>query len=327
MMITLLKLALLSVLFILAPQPAAAARGLALYLDGALVEQQASAIKGYIELTLPASAISESLRIKSAPGVSIVRVLTSHPKPGKEISRELATLADREELLHDRLKALAVREEVFKAAAKSQSAKAPRRTRTNPEPLSTLRQGTDYAIAQLEAVYQAKRKTEKELALLAERRSRLQKDDAGGGTLVKAWVTPAIGRVTASWMQADRLWTPTYQLRVTESGEAVLAMHASGVTLAKGESATLHIARVQSSVTPGFAYGGEAIPLQLLPLKFERLQGGDPQTPLSLLLVNTSLINLPAGDTACYRNGVYMGNGKFKGAETGKTAEIICNGK
>ena len=327
MKILLLKLAVLSFLFVFAPLPASAARSLTLYLDGALVEQQESAMKGYIEFSLPAGATPESLRIKPEKGVTISRVLTAARKPGKEIARELATLADREELLHDRLKALSVREEIFKAAAKSQSAKAPRRTRTNPEPLSTIRQGTDYAIAQLESVYQAKRKTEKELAQLAERRSRLQKDETGGGSVAKAWVTPATGKVTASWIQVDRFWTPSYQLRVTEPGEAVLALHANGVTLGKGEAATIRLSRVQSADSSGFIYEGEAIALQKLSLKFERLQGGEPQTPLSLSLVNTSGINLPAGDTACYQSGVYMGRGKFNGADAGTSAEIICNGR
>jgi hypothetical protein len=322
-----LRIALLSFLFVLAPLPAFAARSLTLYLDGALVEQQESALKGYLEFSLPAGATPDSLRIRPERGVAIVRVLTAPRKPAKEVARELATLADREGLLHDRLKALSVREEIFKAAAKSQSAKAPRRTRTNPEPLSTIRQGTDYAISQLESVYQAKRKTEKELALLAERRATLQKDEAGGGSLVKVWVTPAKGRVTASWMQADRLWTPSYQLRVTEHGEAFLALHADGVTLARGEAATLRLSRVQSAISSGFAYAGEAIPLQKLSLKLERLQGGEPQTPLSLSLVNTSGIHLPAGDTVCFQSGVYMGKAMFHGADAGSSAEIICNGR
>jgi hypothetical protein len=322
-----LRLAVLSFIIILTPLPASAARTLALYLDGALVEQQESALKGYIEFSLPAGTTPESLRIRPERGVTITRVVTAARKPAKEIARELATLADREELLHDRLKALSVREEIFKAAAKSQSAKAPRRTRTNPEPLSTIRQGTDYAISQLESVYQAKRKSEKELARLAERRAMLQKDEAGGGSLAKVWVTPAKGRVTASWMQADRLWTPSYQLRVTEPGTAVLELHASGVTLARGETATLRLSRVQSAASSGFVYEGEAIPLQKLSLKLERLQGGEPQTPLSLSLVNTSGIPLPAGDTACFQSGVYMGKGMFHGADAGTSAEITCNGR
>jgi len=327
MRMSLLKPVLLICLIAFAPLPASAARNLTLYLDGALVEQQESAIKGHIEFSLPAAATPESLRIRPAGGVSIVRVLVTPRMPAKSIARELALLAEREELLHDRLKALSVREEIFKSAAKSQSAKAPRRTRTNPEPLATIRQGTDYAIAQLEAVYQAKRKAERELTQLAERRSRLQKDEAGGGFVVKVRVTPATGKVTASWLQTDRLWTPSYQLRVTAPGEGVLALHASGVTLGKGETAAVRLSRVQTAASSGFIYEGEAVSLQTVPVRHDRLLGGEPHAPLSLSLVNSSGINLPAGETACYQNGAYMGKGKFPGADAGMSAEIICNGR
>ncbi len=327
MKVSLAKLAALSALFILVPHPATAARIFSLFLDGALVEQQESARNGYVEFSLPGGAAAESFRIKPGKGVTITRVLTSPLKPAKSVARELASLTDREGLLHDRLKALSVREEIFKSAAKSQSAKAPRRTRTNPEPLSAIKQGTDYAIAQLEAVYQSKRKTEKELALLAERRSRIQKDEAVAGTLVKVWVNPVTAGVTASWLQSDRFWTPAYQLRLAASGEALLALYANGVTLVKGESANLHLSGVQSAASGGFVYKSDTIPLQQLPLKLVSIQGGTPQIPLTMSLVNTSVTNLPPGDTACFQNGIYMGKGMFQGADAGKVSEIICNGR
>jgi len=324
---TLMKLAALSFLLASAPLPASAARNLAVYLDGTLVEQQDIAMKGYLEISLPAAALPESLRIRPGSGVTIARVLTSPLKPAKDAARELALLTEREEQLHDRIKALSVREEIFKAAAKSQSGKAPRRTRTNPEPLSTIRQGTDYAIAQLEAVYQAKRKAEKELAQLAERRTRLQRNEAGGGTVAKVWVTPANGRVTASWLQTDRFWTPWYQLQVTPPGEAVLALYATGVILAKGDAAKVYLSKVQSAAAAGFSYDGEAIPLQKFALRADRLQGGEPQNPLSVTLVNISGSNLPAADAVCYQSGAYMGRGMFPGADAGTATELICNGR
>lgn len=324
---SLAKIVLSALLLALAPLPAAAAKQLSLYLDGAVVEQQETARKGYLEFSLPPGARPESLRIRPGSGVAILRVQSVPQKPAKSIAKELASLVEREELLHDRLKALSVREEIFKSAAKSQSAKAPRRTRTNPEPLSTIRQGTDYAITQLESVYQAKRKTEKELGQLAERRSRLQKDEAAGGTLVHVWLTPASGSVTAAWIQTDRFWTPVYQLRVAEAGDGTLVLHAGGVTLLKGESATVHLSGIQTAAAAGFAYEGETTPLQKIPVKFAGLQGGTPQLPLSLSLVNSFGMNLPAGETECYQGGVYTGRGKFNGADANKGSEIICNGR
>lgn len=323
----LLKPALLAVLLLLAPLPALAARHLTLYLDGAQVEQPESARQGYVELVLPSGAVVESFRIKPASGVTISRVLTVPREPSRTTARELVALTEREELLHDRLKALSVREDIFKAAAKSQSAKAPRRTRTNPEPLATIRQGTEYAIAQLESVYQAKRKAEKELARIAERRSRLQQGEAVGGLVAKVWLTPANGKVTASWVQADRLWTPSYQLRVNGLDEAQLSLYATGVTLARGETATLQLSRLPVGTVAGIVYAGETVPVQKLPLKIINQQGGGFQSPLALTLVNTSGTSLPPGDAACYLNGVYMGKGMFQGADAGKASEIICNGR
>ncbi len=69
----------------------------------------------------------------------------------------MAKLAYRRDALGDRLKALNAREAIFKSAAKSQSGKAPRKSKTNTEPLTAVRQGTEFAIAQLENVYHARR--------------------------------------------------------------------------------------------------------------------------------------------------------------------------
>jgi len=67
--------------------------------------------------------------------------------------KELDALIEQKNRLEDRMKALDTREDIFAAAAKSQSSKAPRKTKANPDPLASVRQGTDFAIAQLEAVY------------------------------------------------------------------------------------------------------------------------------------------------------------------------------
>ena len=61
------------------------------------------------------------------------------------------------------LQALATREEIFKSAAKSQGGKAPRKSKANPDPMQAIRQGTEFAIAQLEAVYTSRRRTEQEI--------------------------------------------------------------------------------------------------------------------------------------------------------------------
>ena len=68
-LITLLTLSLL----VLKVLPAES-RSVTFYSDGALVESEASATKGMIEIPLPARTIEGSLRIKPANGTSLLRV-------------------------------------------------------------------------------------------------------------------------------------------------------------------------------------------------------------------------------------------------------------
>lgn len=301
-----------------------AGRALTVHLDGAQVEQREAARKGYLEITLPAGAVKESLRISPEKGAEILKVATMPLKPAKSVEKELAQLAEREELLHDRLKALSVREEIFKSAAKSQSAKAPRRTKTNPEPLSTIKQGTDYAITQLETVYHAKRKAEKELAQIAERRSRLSREELSGGTVARVWVSPASGRVTASWSQSDRTWSPLYQIRVDDKDSAVISMSAQGVALARGETAELVPAQLHSGGNlQKYRYENEWTQLNRADFKVSNLQESSSFS-LKMSFTNSSLFNMPSGEISCFKNGVYMGKGRFKGADAGKQAEVVC---
>jgi len=315
------------IIFLAASGEAFAGRALTLYLDGALIEQRETARKGYLEIQLPANAAKESLRIAPEKGVQILRVVMTPQKPARNVEKELGQLAEREELLHDRLKALSVREDIFKAAAKSQSAKAPRRTKTNPEPLSTIKQGTDYAITQLETVYHAKRKAEKELAHIAERRSLLGKVELSGGTVAKVWLTPASGSVIAAWVQPDRRWSPSYQVRVDDKGNALIALTAQSVTLAKGETAALVLAPLRSvGNPPKFRYESEWSTLRQEAYKVENTQETN-SSPYTVSFVNSSALNLPAGEISCFKSGVYMGQGSFQGVAAGKSLEIVCSGK
>ncbi len=303
-----------------------ASRSVTLYSDGAQVERRETAKKGYLEIYLPPDALQDSLRIAPGSGAEIVRVETAILKPAKSIEKELTQLYDREGLLNDRLKALAVREDIFKAAAKSQSAKAPRRTKTNPEPLSAIKQGTDYAITQLEAVYFSKRKTEKELATINVRRTNISKDEQAGGTVAKIWVTPAGGSVTATWQQSGRKWIPHYQIRVADNNSAILTVMAPGISISKGESVELALASLQAGdKTTKYRYEGEwaVLKKELFTVTTMPEANASPQT---FTFSYPSTENLPPGDISCYKAGVYIGKGRFKGASTGRTTEIICHG-
>lgn len=304
-----------------------AGRALTLCLDGARVEQHETARKGYLEIIVPPGALKESLRIAPGKGVEILRVATIPLKPARNVEKELNQLKEREELLNDRLKALSVREEIFRSAAKSQSAKAPRRTKTNPEPLSTIKQGTDYAITQLESVYHAKRKTEKELAQIADRRARIGNDQQSGGTVARVWTTPASGSVTASWIQSDRSWSPVYQIRVDDKGSALFSLMAQGVTLSRGETAELSLAPVQyAGNPPKFRYEAEWATLMKETFKVTNMQDAN-SSPYTVNLTNSSARNLPPGDISCFNRGVYMGKGRFQGVDAGKPAEVVCSGR
>ena len=308
---------------------ASAGRALILYLDGAQIEQRETARKGYLEIILPPAARPDSLRIAPGKGVEILRVVTAPLKPAKSVEKELAQFTEREELLNARLKALSVREEIFRSAAKSQSAKAPRRTKSNPEPLSTIKQGTDYAITQLESVYHAKRKTEKELAQIAERRTRIGRDEQSGGTVAKVWITPAVGNVTATWLQTDRNWLPVYQLRMDARERAVLTLMSQGVTLAKGETAELALTSLQAADNVAkIGYESDWTVLKKEDFTVTELQNaGSLSSALTVSFTNSSAISLPAGDISCFYDGVYSGKGKFPGAAAGKTAAVVCSSK
>jgi hypothetical protein len=306
---------------------ALAGRVLTMHLDGTRIEQRETARKGYLEIPIPLGAVKDSLRIAPEKGVQILRVVTAPQKPVKNVEKELGQLVQREEVLNDRLKALSVREDIYKSAAKSQSAKAPRRTKTNPEPLSAIKQGTDYAITQLETVYHAKRAVEKELSHIAERRSRLGGEELSGGTVARVWLTPAAGSVIASWSQMDRRWSPVYQLRADDHGSALIYLTAQGVTLAKGETAELVLGPLRSPGYPEkFRYESEWTLLKKEEFKINITQEVN-LSPFIISFTNSSALNLPEGEMSCFKSGVYMGKGNFQGVDVGKATEIICGGR
>jgi hypothetical protein len=313
-------------IFALLQYPSASSAGSAvtLYLDGAIVEQSESARKGYIELLLPPSARTDSLKIKPKPGTTISRVVVKSRKPSKGRDQEIVSIQERQDLLHDRIKALSVREEIFKSAAKSQSGKAPRKTKTNPEPIAGIRQGTDYAIAQLEGVYTAKRKAEKELKLLEEKRSLLANDEQSAGNYAKIWVSPSNGSVTASWSQSDRNWTPSYELRADSVDKFRFYLFANEFHHVKGEKVTLDLSSLNApSSTPGYRLTDENGSVKLDSLKISGKPEDLSRFPVTII-TSDAKGNLPPGDISCYRDGEYLGTGRFPGLETGRALEFRC---
>jgi hypothetical protein len=315
----------LCLLTVLSATPASAKKVVTLYLDGAVVAQEAGTKKGYLEILLPPGSRVDSLRIKPGAGTNIVRVVTVPLPPSRKLEKELAFIVEREELLQDRLKALATREEIFKAAAKSQSAKAPRKTKANPEPLKAIRQGTDYAIAQLEAVYQSRRRTEKELKQLEDKR-RLATGGQVGGTVVKVWLGASSGVVTVHYLQPDRHWIPSYELRAFSEGKAKLSIFPRAVAALPEETIRLVPAPLDCrNISESWVFVAANRALSVKELAAAVKTAPDAVfSPLSLLLTNSTGTALPSGDLACYLDGEYLGTGKFPGLEAAKSLNFDC---
>ncbi len=304
----------------------AATKTATLLLDGARVESIVTAVKGYLEVPLPGGVQAGSLRVKPLGGGSITRVEVVPVKPNRKQGVELAQLEGRKDALQDRLKALDTREEIFKAAAKSQSGKAPRKTKNNPEPMANIRQGTEFAIAQLESVYRARRKTENELKSLEARMTALKKEGNVGGHVARVWLSGKEGRVSVSYLRSDLKWTPTYDFRVGGEGTAEVAMSAVLPPAEKGTDVAVLAATLAdaSGETPQPAAGGGFSKVAVLSLPVEKVQHSQsPQSSLAFSVTNLSQKTLPPGEAACYWKGEYLGKSAFQGFRPGETREMV----
>jgi len=133
--------------------------------------------------------------------------------------------------------------------------------------------------------------------------------------------------VIAAWVQPDRRWSPSYQLRVDDKGSALISLTAQGVTLAKGEAVELVLAPLRSvGSSPRFRYENEWSILKKEECKVVNTQDAI-SAPFTVSLINSSLLNLPSGEISCFKSGVYMGQGSFQGVDAGKSTEIVCSGK
>lgn len=303
---------------------AAVSRSITYFLDGARVDEESLVAKGYAEVVLPAAALPDSLRIRPAGGASILRVDIQNARTSPRHEKDLQTLAERKRRLEDRLRALDAREKIFTAAAKSQSSKAPRRTKANPEPMENIRKGTEFAVAQLEEVYRARRAAEDGIRDVEARISLLKKEADIGRRVVRVWVS-GTGRVASSYLMAGTAWTPAYDFRLDGKGAADITMHALFPRPEKGTS-------VRVAAVPLAAEGGES---PRVPVGFpfgevmrfrcpvEREETGrllSEGTEFSF--INTSSIFLPPGEATVFRLGEYLGKASFGGLQSGANGKI-----
>jgi hypothetical protein len=227
-------------------------------------------------------------------------------------------LTVRHDNLEDRLTALAMKEDIYKAAAKSQSGKAPKRTKTNPDPLATIRQGTDYAVAQLEAVYRSRRTAERELREVKQRLAVLAGDPAAVGSLARVTVHGG-DTIRMSYLLRDRNWVPRYDLRFVSPGRAELVLQAESGN-------TTVVPALMSAPVPAkeLAVAANGV-VTTLPCIVKRedvvLQG---QKVVTAEISCSPAMPLPAGKAACYYQGSYLGEVSLPVVNSEASVSVAC---
>lgn len=299
---------------------------LTFFRDGVIGEIEATARQGLITIPLPSGYREDTLRIKPLAGTTItgVTITTSVSAPRSEKNE---ALEEQKKRLNDRLKALATREQIFTAAAKSQSGKAPRKTKTNPDPLQSIRQGTDYAIAQLESVYTSRRRTEQELRQVEERIKTENNVTGSSAATARITVTPAKGRIKAAFALAQEGWIPEYILRTgTQQTALLVLLGRPSCTLAGYRSQVLNSGitlpdTIQQTPLPASLSSGVKLAEFRLPIRDEQFPV-TLTTSFTLTLENTTPYDFPTGEGTLYRNGEYWGRFLFTGISSGRTRAI-----
>lgn len=314
----------LLIFFVLPVVPASAAgKQFAWYLDGARVEQEIEVKNGVAEVVLPPEMQPGSFRARPLGRARLARVELLPVTPGRGEEREAARIAERREELLDRLKALSVKEEIFKATAKTQGGKAPRRTRTNPEPLAAIRQGTDFAIARLEEVYKAKRKAEQELKELEKRLSILQRQETVSGKLARIRLEGNKGAVRIAYVITGKGWQPLYDVRVS-GNMADVTMSALFPRDVKG-AAKVVASRLGDTGPANFFTVGAGNPPRIsvwrLPVTTDTGSVGTVET-VTVKLRNDSGGYLPPGDASLFIREEYVGTVWLSGGTPGGTVEL-----
>jgi hypothetical protein len=309
-------------------QARASAGTVTYYLDGAKVEYEAKANRGYLEVQLPAMTVANSLRIKPLDGCSINRVEITPVKPAKKTAKQLAGLLERKNILQDKLSALDTREQIFKAAAKSQSGRAVRKTKTNPEPMANIRQGTEFALAQLESAYAVRSRTERELAALESRIMSLQKENGSSSSLGKVWLTGNAGRVQIAYLLNGPKWLPMYNFSLDGAGSMHAELHAD-YPVTDRTTAVFVVPHLLADGTAGFVAPlavserfGKVAEYQI-PLETEEYLRS-PVPSLAFAFKAPANAEMPAGVVACFRQGEYLGTVNFTGSRSNELKSLTC---
>jgi hypothetical protein len=304
--------------------PVFAANSVTYYRDGTLLHQEAVALKGVAEFPLAADILENTLTVVPAAGTSIISVDTMRKETGDNTEKELEALTEQRRKLEDRLRALDAREAIFTTAAKAQSGKAPRKTKANPDPMQGIRQGTDFAIAQLEAVYTVRRKTTHELQKVDARIAARRKSTQPSTTSLRVVVAPQNGKITLRYATAERGWQPQYNLypeknataRLQLSARVTGALHGFLTRVSSGS-----LAEYASAATVPVQAGSAVIANYRLPLTEEQFSEGIYHH-FSGRITNSTPHYLPPGESGLYRDGAYRGKFRFEGISSGRSRVI-----
>ncbi|GAB4299869.1 MAG: hypothetical protein Fur0034_11970 [Desulfuromonadia bacterium] len=308
----------LLILFLAIAPPVAECRVILRYLDGSLVEDTVTLKKGRGEVTLPSTWVEGSLRVVPSPGrvIEDVRFVPVSTTPQRK--RELDRLREERELLEDRLKALEVKEDIFAKAARSQSARTPKKTKTNPDPLATIREGTAYAVAQLESVYRSRRLAQRRIAEIDRRIPLLAGEPRAVGrrVVITASSSP---RVTVRYLDRSGGWSPRYRVELGE-GDARL------VVISDHDGGRVVPDRIGSAETPIWDVSVTGR-VATIPCTVESLSvtgwGVDRVAATLLCQIEHPL---PAGEVTCIRNGAYAGEGTIVWREQPRFT-LVCGEK
>ncbi len=312
------------IFFISAISANGAQREITLFNDGALVEIETTGKKGLFELQLPGQIREATLRVKPLDAGEIIQVKILQARIPEKLQKELDSLQEQKSRLDDRMKALQTRESIFAAAAKSQSSKAPRKSKTNPDPMTSVRQGTDFAIAQLESVYTARRRTENDLKKIEQRKAQLLKGVATGPT-AKITATQGTNRIKVAVILADGGWKPFYELRINRESHAVLSLMAETTPVPDGYSAMVVPATLEKAdnIRPLPLPHGSAPRLAEWKVTLDKVNVKTMPLPLfSFTLSNSTKTVLPAGEASIFSNGEYIGKASIPAMQPEAIATI-----
>lgn len=300
----LLPLAVVMLPALVCQQAWAGQKSVTCYLDGARVIEDVAAPNGYLEVALPDNLVPGSLRVRALGNGTVLRVDLVPPEKDVRRGREIVRLQLRKGELQDRMAALEKREEIFSAAAKSQSGKAPRKTKTNPNPLGSLQQGTEFALAQMEAVYRSKRNCRKALEAVEKELDALSR----GVASARIWIVG--GKARVSYLVRDKFWTPSYDFRWSGENGGDLLLHAKLPQREKGVQYLVSLGTIDEG-GPAEEVRGEFPTLSRWPLTL--VSGGAKEVPPSSFAFGAVQAGLPPGDAAVFWKGEYLGRGRFSG--------------